>query len=148
MTKTAKEVAYFLNNRPLCFLSTVFSIRDFILGLALLLGVQDLAHTKLVANLEQLGGAWIYGIVFMVVALLTAGSAIADKVEWTQYGLRFQSYTWLFTCLTYLVAGNIWLALIFGFMASVPSGYLAFYYKYRVGWEPLVKWRDEFGLAR
>lgn len=148
MTKTVKEVGYFLNNRPLCFLSTVFSVRDFILGLALFLGVSDLSQSRLVANLNELGGAWIYGIVFMVIALLTAGTAIADKAAWTKFGLQAQAWWWLFAGVTYLINGNFWLAAIFGLLASVPSGYLAFYYKYTPIWDqPKRKWRGKYGLT-
>jgi hypothetical protein len=153
MTNAAKEVRYFLNNRPLCFLSTVFSIRDFILGLALFLGVHDLSQSRLVANLNELGGAWIYGIVFMVIAATTATSAIANNTSITKLGLQAQAWWWLFACVTYLVNGNIWngniwLALIFGVLASVPSGYLAFYYKHNDPlWElPRQQWREKYGL--
>lgn len=148
MTNAAKEVGYFLNNRPLCFLSTVFSIRDFVLGLALFLQVNDLSQSRLVANLNELGGAWIYGIIFMVIAVMTATSAIANKTSITKLGLQVQAWWWLFACVTYLINGNFWLAIIFGVLASVPSGYLAFYYKYNDPlWEiPRREWRERYGL--
>lgn len=148
MTNAAKEVAYFLNNRPLCFLSTVFSVRDFILGLAMFLQVHDLAQSRLVANLNELGGAWIYGIVFMVIAVLTATTAIANKTDLTKFGLQVQAWWWLFAGVTYLVNGNFWLFAIFGLLASVPSGYLAFYYKYTPIWDrPKAEWRASHGLT-
>ena len=147
MKNTAKEVAYFLNNRPLCFLSTVFSVRDFILGMALFLTVGDLSQSRLVANLNELGGAQIYGIVFMVIAILTAGTAIADKTRWTKFGLQVQAWWWLFAGVTYVMNEQYWLALIFGAMCSIPSGYLAFYYKYTPIWEePKRVWRLKHGL--
>lgn len=151
MTNAAKEVAYFLNNRPLCFLSTVFSIRDFVLGLAMFLALPDVTQTLLYANLQQLGGAHgaaIFGMAFMVIALLTAGTAVASKTAWTKFGLQAQAWWWLFACMVYLMNGNWILAIIFGLLASVPSGYLAFYYKYTPIWDiPKREWRARHGLT-
>lgn len=147
MKRAAKEVAYFLNTRPLCFLSTVFSLRDFLLGLSFVLGVPDLTRTILHRNLDQLGGAWIYGIIFMVIAVFTAGTAILDKNKLTRLGLQVQAWFWMFACITYIVNFNYMLSLIFGLMCSIPSGYLAFYYKYNPMWdEPKRKWRQKHGL--
>lgn len=150
MTKTAKEVAYFLNNRPLCFLSTVFSARDFALGVGMFFALPDITHSLLYQNVRALGGSYgpaVFGLVFMLIAVLTAGTAIADKTRWTKFGLQAQAWWWLFSCITYMMNGNWILAIIFGFLASVPSGYLAFYYKHTPIWaEPKRRWRREHGL--
>jgi hypothetical protein len=147
MKNAAKEVAYFLNNRPLCFLSTVFAVRDFILGLALFLTLHDIQSGHLYKNLQELGGARTYGMVFMVIAVFTAVTAIANKTRYTKFGLQVQAWFWLFAGITYVINGNYILALIFGAMCSIPSGYLAFYYKYTPIWdEPKKQWRLKHGL--
>jgi hypothetical protein len=147
MTKAAKEVAYFLNNRPLCFLSTVFSFRDALLGFGLLFGRPDFTRTLLHHNLDQLGGAWIYGLLIMIIAIFTGFTAVRDYTKLTQLGLRVQSWFWLFACVSYLINGNYLLASVWFFMASLPSGYIAFYYKYTPIWEsPKREWRARYGL--
>lgn len=147
MNNVAKEVAYFLNTRPLCFLSTVLSARDFVIGIALLLALPDLTRSLLFANLNELGGAWIYGILLMVISVVTGVAAVADKTKWTRRGLQVGAWFWLFACVSYLTHGNYILALTFGLLASIPSGYLAFYYKHLPIWEePKRKWREKYGL--
>lgn len=147
MKNAAREVAYFLNNRPLCFLSTVFSARDFVIGIALLLALPDLTQSLLYANLNELGGAWIYGVLLMVISVFTGFAAIADKTKWTRRGLQVGAWFWLFACVSYLIHGNYILALTFGVLSSIPSGYLAFYYKHLPIWEaPKSAWRNRYGL--
>lgn len=147
MKNTAKEVAYFLNNRPLCFLSTVFSLRDVFLGFGLAFNRPDLSRSILYHNLDQLGGAWIYGALLMVIALFTGITAVRDYTKLTQLGLRFQSWFWLFACVSYLMNGNVLLASVWATCASIPAGYIAFYYKYTPIWEaPKRHWRNKYGL--
>lgn len=147
MKNVAKEVAYFLNNRPLCFLSIVFSIRDFIIGLGLLWPLSDMTHSLLYANLNELGGAWIFGALLMVISVLTGVAAVADNNKLTRTGLQVGAWFWLFACMSYLMNGNVTFSILFLFLASVPSGYLAFYYKHTPIWdEPKRKWRAQYGL--
>jgi hypothetical protein len=147
MTKAIKEFAYFLNNRPLCFLSTVFAARDFLFGIGLLFAVHDLARSLLYRNLSELGGAWIYGVILIVIALVQAVTAVKDNTRWTRWSLEAGSWFWLFTSASYLVNGNWLPALIYLFMCSVSSGYIAFYYKWTHIWdEPKRKWRLKYGL--
>lgn len=135
MTRAAKEVAYFLNNRPLCFLSTVFSLRDIFLGFGLAFNRPDLSRTILHSNLDQLGGAWIFGILLMVVGIYTGVTALRERTKWTQFGLRVQSWFWLFACISYLLNGNFLLSMIWLCCASIPAGYIAFYYKFHPIWD-------------
>lgn len=147
MKKVVKEVAYFLNTRPLCFLSTVLSARDFVIGIALLLTLPDLSQSLLYSNLNELGGAWIYGALLMVISVFTGVAAVADKAAWTRRGLQVGAWFWLFACVSYLFHGSLVLAMIFGLLASIPSGYLAFYYKHLTIWdEPKREWREKHGL--
>jgi uncharacterized membrane protein HdeD (DUF308 family) len=147
MNKAAREVAYFLNNRPLCFLSTVFAIREILIGIGLLFAVHDVSRTLLFHNLSQLGGAGIYGVILIVIGVMQAVTAIADKSRWTRWALEAGSWFWLFACCTYLFNGNWLPSLIYLFMCSIPSGYIAFYYKWRNIWdEPKRKWRLKYGL--
>lgn len=147
MKNVAKEVAYFLNTRPLCFLSTVLSVRDFVIGFALLLALPDLTQTLLYSNLNELGGAWIFGALLMVISVVTGVAAVRDETKWTRRGLQVGAWFWLFACVSYLIHGNYVLAIIFGLLASIPSGYLAFYYKHLPIWEePKRLWREKYGL--
>lgn len=147
MTKTAKEVAYFLNTRPLCFLSTVFGVRDIIVGLALFFG-REWDRTVLYSNLNELGGAWLYGIILAVVSLFVVVTAVADQTKYTKVGLRAMSWFWLFATFSYLLDGYF----IFGagalLLSSIPAGYIAFYYKHTPIWdEPKRQWRTRYGLS-
>jgi hypothetical protein len=147
MRKAAKEVAYFLNNRPLCFLSTVFAIRDFVIGLALLTHYREIAQTVLYHNLNELASAGLFGVILMVIAVVTGVTAIADRKKWTQWGLQFSAWFWLFACISYMFSGTFLFAAIFGLMCSIPAGYVSFYYKHTPIWEePRRHWRREHGL--
>lgn len=147
MTRAAREVAYFLNNRPLCFLSTVFSLRDICLGFGLAFNRPDLSRTILHENLDQLGGAWLFGILLMVIGTYTGVTALRERTKWTQYGLRAQSWFWLFACFSYLLNGNILLAMIWLCCASIPAGYTAFYYKWHPIWDsPKREYRLKYHL--
>lgn len=148
MTRAAKEVAYFLNNRPLCFLSIVFSLRDVFIGFGLLFNRPDLTRTILHHNLDQLGGAGIFGLILMVVGIYTGITAVRERTKFTQFGLRVQSWFWLFACLSYLLNGSVLLSMIWLTCASIPSGYIAFYYKYHPIWDgPKRAWRAQHGLS-
>lgn len=147
MTKAIKEVSYFINNRPLCFLSTVFSMRDFLLGLALIISAPEIMQTQLVENLDQLGSTFIFGVVILGLAVVTGVTAVIDKTHITRWGLTASSWLWLYACFSYIMAGDWWLAGIFGLLCSIPSGYIAYYYKYAPIWdEPKRKWREEHGM--
>lgn len=147
MITAAKEVCYFLNNRPLCFLSMTFSLRDIALGFGLLFNRPDLSRTILYSNLDELGGAWVYGLILMLVGLFTLCTAARERTKYTQLGLRVQSWFWLFACMSYLFHGNFLLSIIFGLMMSIPSGYVAFYYKHHPMWDgPKRAWRAKYGL--
>lgn len=148
MIKAAREVAYFLNNRPLCFLSTVFSLRDVFMGSGLLFNRPDISRTILFHNLDQLGSARLYGLILLLVGVYTMATAIKERTKWTKFGLRMQSWFWLFACFSYLLNGNILLAAVFGFMCSIPSGYIAYYYKYNPLWDgPKRAWREKYGIG-
>lgn len=146
MNNAAKEAIYFLNNRPMCFLSTIGALRDILVGIALS-WPKDWDHTVLYSNLETLGGARLYGMTLAVIALFVAVTAVRDYTKLTQIGLRVQSWFWLFASISYLSAGYWVFALGDFLMFSVPAGYIAFYYKYTPIWEaPKRVWRKKYGL--
>lgn len=147
MKNAAKEVTYFLNNRPLCFLSTVFGLRDVLVGIALALP-REYNRTVLYSNLDALGGARLYGILLAVIALFVVVTAISDNTKFTQLGLRVQSWFWLFACVSYLLTGFWVFSLANLLMCAIPCGYIAFYYKYTPIWEsPKREWRRKHGLT-
>lgn len=146
MSKTAKQIAYFLNTRPLWFLSTVFGIRDIIVGLALLFP-SDYDGTVLHANLDALGGCGIYGILLAVIALTVVVTAAQDKTRWTQWGLKVMSWFWLFASISYALSGHWTFAVANLFMCSIPAGYISFYYKWTHAGARLKRdWRVNHGL--
>lgn len=146
MSKTAKLIAYFLNNRPLCFLSTVFGVRDVLVGLALVFP-SDYHNTVLYANLNQLGGAGLYGVLLAAVALIVAVSATTEYTRYTQWGLRAMSWFWLFAAISYGLTGHWVFAFANLLICSIPAGYISFYYKWTHIWEtPKRQWRLKHGL--
>jgi hypothetical protein len=146
--KTAyKEALYFINNRPLCFLTIVFALRDFIFGLGIVLGVPELMHTLLVQNLNELWSAGPIAIFIVVCSALTMVAAVFDWTKYTRFGLAVQSWTWLFVMFTYISNEQYWLAAIFGLMMSVSAGYISYYYKWASIWDaPKITWRERHGL--
>jgi hypothetical protein len=147
MTKTAKEVAYFLNTRPLCFLSTVFALRDMLIGIGLLFAVPDIARTLLYRNLGELGGAWIYGLLLVIISIVQGLTALSNNTRLTRWSLEFSAWFWLFAVCTYAVNGNWILAGIYIFMCSFPSGYIGWYYKWTSIWDGHKRrWRVRHGL--
>lgn len=142
------------NNRPLCFMSMVGGIRDFLIGIGFVFGLEQIQQTRLFQNYDALVpgitgmGA---GYLFLLIGLVVAVAALADRVEQTRLGLRFQAYAWLFSAIMYAMHGDFLLALIFGVFFSVPAGYLAFYYKYAPLWaeqkeEFRREWEEEHGV--
>lgn len=147
MTKAAKEVAYFLNTRPLCFLSMVFALRDFAIALGLFFAVPDIARTLLFRNLDELGGAAVYGAILAVIAVIQLISAVTDRVRFTRLALDASAFFWLFGVFSYGMNGNWLPAVIYIFMCSLPSGYISFYYKWTSIWDkPKRKYRLRHGL--
>lgn len=146
MSKTAKLIAYFLNNRPLCFLSTVFGARDVLVGLALVFP-SDYRNTVLYANLNELGGAAVYGLALAFVALIVAVSALSDHPRLTQWGLRILSWFWLFAAISYGLTGHYVFAMANLLICCIPAGYISFYYKWTTIWDyPKREWRLKNGL--
>lgn len=146
MNNAAKQAAYFLNNRPLCFLSTVFGVRDILVGLALALP-SEWHKTVLYSNLDQLGGAAVYGWLLTLVALFASITAVREHTRWTQFGLRVQSWFWLFAVMSYALTGHYIFAVTDLFMCCIPAGYVAFYYKWTPIWEePKRTWRENHGM--
>jgi hypothetical protein len=146
MKNAAKEVAYFLNNRPLCFMSTVFGLRDILVGIALA-WPREYDRTVLYSNLNSLGGARLYGVVLALIALFVVVTAVSDNTRYTQMGLRVQSWFWLFAALSYALTGFWVFALANLLMCAVPAGYTAFYYKYTPIWDsPKRVWRTQHGM--
>lgn len=125
------------NNRPLCFLSTVGGIRDVLIGLGFIFALEQIRQTRIFQNYEELIPGYsglAMGWLFLIVGGVVAVTALLDKTQWTQLGLRFQAYAWLFSTIMYALNGDFLLAAIFGIFFSVPAGYLAFYYKYTPLW--------------
>lgn len=147
MTTAAKEAAYFLNTRPLGFLSVLFSLRDVFMGIGLSFNRPDLTRSILYHNLDALGSARIYGIILIVVGVFTAVMALRERTKLAKFGLRVMSWFWLFACFCYFLNGNYLLSLVWLCCASLPAGYIAFYYKYNPMWDgPKNEWRERYGL--
>lgn len=134
MSKAAKRIAYFLNNRPLCFLSVVFGLRDFLVGLALVFP-SDYHGTVLYSNLNQLGGAALYGVLLAAIALSVVVASAVDQGKWTQWGLKAMSWFWLFAAISYGLTGHWIFAAANLLICSLPAGYISFYYKWVVIWD-------------
>lgn len=135
----------FTNNRPLCFLSTLGGIRDFLIGLGFVLGLEQIRQTRLFQNYDELFPGYsglVMGALFIVVGLFVAVTATLDKTKFTRFGLRFQALAWLFSAIMYALSGDFLLCAIFGVFFSIPAGYLAFYYQH----SPL--WIEEQGLTK
>lgn len=147
MSKVAKHIAYFLNNRPLCFLSTVFGLRDLVVGLAFIFP-SDWHRTVIFGNLNALGGAGLYGALLVLISIVVIVGAISDKTKLAQWGLRGLSWFWLFAAISYIESGNWVFALSNFLICCLPAGYISFYYKWTRIWEePKQKWRAKHGLA-
>lgn len=134
-------------------MSTVGGIRDLLIGLGFIFGLEQIQQTRIYQNYEELvpgHSGLAMGILFLVVGLFVAVTAILDKTKWTKIGLDFQAFAWLFSSLMYLMNGEVLLAVIFGVFFSIPAGYLAFYYKYAPLWAEKKRkfrrqWRIENG---
>jgi hypothetical protein len=131
--RLAYFTANFTNNRPLCFLSTVGGIRDTLVGIGFIFGLEQIRQTRLFQNYDALFPGYsglLMGIAFIAIGLVVAVTATLDKTHITRRGLKIQAYAWLFSTLMYSFNGDFILAAIFGIFFSLPAGYLAFYYKY------------------
>lgn len=152
ITKLGNKLVFFTanltNNRPLCFLSTVGGIRDFLIGLGFVLGLEQIRQTRLFQNYDELFPGYsglVMGALFIAVGLFVAVTATLDKTEYTRFGLQFQAFAWLFSAIMYGMSGDFLLAAIFGVFFSVPAGYLAFYYRYAPLWaEQKRQFRDKW----
>lgn len=129
MSKIARRITYVLNNRPLCFLSIVFGVRDFLVGLALVFP-SDYRGTVLYGNLNTLGGAAFYGATLAAIALAVVVTAAVDRARFTQWGLRLMSWFWLFAAISYGLTGHWVFAVANLLICSIPAGYISFYYKW------------------
>lgn len=122
----------FTNNRPMCFLSTVGAVRDVLIGLGFLFGLEEIRQTRLFQNYDDLIPGYsgmAVGILLFMVGLFVAVTAISDKTQWTKAGLNFQAYAWLFSTIMYALHGEFLLAAIFGVFFSIPAWYIGFCYK-------------------
>lgn len=146
--KLAFFTANLTNNRPLCFLSTCGGVRDSGIGVGFILGLEQIRQTRLFQNYDELVPGYTgmgVGVLLLIVGLIVAVTAVADKTKWTQIGLRIQAFVWLFSAIMYSLNGDLLLGLIFGMFFSIPAGYLAFYYKYAPTWAQQKKeFRDNW----
>ena len=124
----------FLRNRPLCFLSTVGGLRDFLLGLGFIFSVDHITHTMLYSNFSEIAPGFFAGLMFTIVGGFTMLTAFVDKIKYARWGLRAQSFIWLFSGLMYALDGSWIFAFMLGGYFSVMAGYLGYYYKYAPLW--------------
>lgn len=147
-TKVWFHISNFINNRPLCLLSTLSGARDVIIGLGFLLSTIQIHNSQLYKNYDELiagySGEWA-GFLFVGAGLITMILAIIDHTKWVRVSLRFQALLWLFSGIMYAMDDNWVFALALGFYFSIVSGYLAYYYKYAPLWaQQKRQFRDEF----
>jgi hypothetical protein len=131
MPNYAKRIAYVLNTRPLAFLSVVFALRDALVGLALMFP-SDYQRTVLVANLNQLGGAALYGSFLAALSLVTVLSVGYKYPKYTKYGLQLCAGFWMFAALSYALSGFWVFAAVNFLMCVVPESYVVFCQKFKV----------------
>lgn len=129
MFNAARRFAFFLNTRPLCFLSVVFGLRDIVVGLGLIFP-SDYRSTVLYQNLSELGGAAIFGWLLTISSILLIVSAVMNNMRIAHQVLSLMSWFWLFGALSYFLSGHWVFGLANMFMCSLPAGYIAFYYKW------------------
>ena len=138
MDKIQNRIRYFfvnfMKNRPLCLLSTLGGLRDFLLGLGFIFGVDHVTNTLLYENFNALLPGIIAGFIFLLVGAFTMLTAFVDKIRYARWGLRFQSFIWLFSGLMYALDNKWIFAFMLGGYFSAMAGYLAYYYKYAPLW--------------
>jgi hypothetical protein len=156
--QTLDKVDYFFvnffNNRPLCLLSTTAGLRDIIIGLSFLLGLEQITSTQIYKNFDELVPGYSAtgaGLVFMLVGLFVAATATLDRIHLAKIGLEVQAIMWLFAAIMYAADNNWMLAIGFAGFISFVSGYISYYYKYSPVWaeqkaEFKRKWLEEHAL--
>lgn len=148
--KIRYQALNFVNNRPLCLISTLIGIKDFLLGLGFVLMIPEITRTFLFQNFDALVPGYsgpVAGAIFMIVAAVVIVTAVWDKIEVTRVFLRASAFLWLFSGIMYAADGNWVLAVALGFFMSVLSGYIAYYYKYAPLWRAQKRaLREQFAL--
>jgi hypothetical protein len=138
MSKMPNRIGYFfsdfLRNRPLCFLSTIGGLRDFLLGLGFIFSVNQITNTVLYQNFSAIAPGVYAGALFILMGGFTMLTAFVDKIRYARWGLRVQAFVWLFSAIMYALGGNWIFAFMLGGYFSVMAGYLAYYYKYAPLW--------------
>jgi len=132
---TKKLFAVIINERPVSFLSIISGLKDFVLGLAFLLGADEVRSTKLYNNFDELipgHAGWMVGIMFILVGGFVALSALIKPNRITASGLRIQALAWLFCGIMYCINGEWVFAIVMGLFFSVMNGYLSFFYRHRL----------------
>lgn len=140
MTKQAyKRLRQFLSSRPLDTISTVLSIKDAALGLGFILAPYEITQTLVYQGIAALLPAAMFGWFLLIVALVTAGFALANKTKTARVGLEFMALFWLFTTFIYLLSSAP-ILMVVGVVFSFLPGYISFYYKFEEVWNER-KWR-------
>lgn len=124
-----RRLADILNNKPLAFLSIVFAVRDFLLGLAFVFSA-DFSRTVLATNLNRLGGMWLYGALLAAIAVGTVTSVFVHFPKYTRWFLTASCWFWLFVSMSYAAYGHYIFGAAYFLMCSLPAGYIAFYYRF------------------
>ena len=132
MKNAVKRIAHFLDTRPLGVFALAFGVRDMLLGFGLLLVLSGLSQSVLFENLNELGGAQVYGAILVVVSVVTMTAAALRHRVTARVALAIQAWFWLFACMSYLFNGNPLMASLFMVMCCIPSGYLAYFSKHAV----------------
>jgi hypothetical protein len=128
----ARRATNITNDRPLSFLSIVGGVRDILIGIGFILGLDEIRQTRLFMNYDALVPGYsgiVVGVILLAVGLLVSVMATTKKIKPTRAGLTAQAFLWLFSTLMYALSGSYLLAVIFGIFFSLPAGYIAYQYK-------------------
>src|SRR5688500_14605401 len=104
--------------RPMRVLTAIGGIRDVIVGAGFVLGSSEVTTLQLYQNYNQLIfgiSAPIAGWIFLIAGIIALVAAIKDWPIFARYALWAQSLIWLFSGWMYLLAGDLFHAIVFGY---------------------------------
>lgn len=127
------KIRFFCKYRPLSVLAMAGALRDILLGIGFLIGLEQITQTLIYQNYDELipgiSGP-VVGVLLVAISLCTIGFAAMTKRVALTGALKVQAALWLFSTLMYILNGHWLLAGIFGIFFCFPAAFIAFYVKY------------------
>ena len=124
-------------DRPLRFLTGVGGIRDIIVGAGFLTGSTEVTSLQLYINFNSLlvgAAAPLVGWLFLIAGIVALLAAVKDWPVLASRALWVQSFLWLFSGWMYLLSGDLFHSIVFGYLFSIPAAYIAIHYKWKASW--------------